>query len=202
MKKLLVLLSVLACSTVTKADISINMQDSDWIYYPTSGINLPAGAMVQLIWDSNLDSAFSYASPVEGSIPSVGGQYGDGDYVLFSGTTTETGGWSGDFDGANTTYANSAVGGLSINNGYVYMYIFQDGTPSAGEYYARSATVGPSLTVFPGSGTPPTPDYLDMTPSGAVTLNSLTVQAVPEPSTVGLLLVGAGLVALRRFRRG
>lgn len=200
MKKIIVTAMIFIGCIGAHADISVNMQNSDWIYFPTSGNNLPLGALVQLIWDSNADSSFSYATPVAGIVP-TGSQYDDGDYVLFSGLTTSSGGWSGDFDGGSTTYDISKVGGANINNGYVYMFVFQDGIPNAGDFYARSASIGPSLTMFPGSGQPPTADYLDITPSGAITLNALTVAAVPEPSTVGLLLVGAGLLAFRRMRR-
>lgn len=200
MRKIILIAMLLSVSCLAKADISITMFNSDYLYYPTSGSQLPSGALVQLVWDSNVDSAFSYATPFEGGIPTAGGQYADGDYVLFAGNTTETGGWSSpDFDGS-VTYGNGVVGGANINSGYLYMYVFQNGAPVAGNYYARSGTVGPSLTMFPGSPTP-TPNYLDITPGAPVTLNTFTVQAVPEPSTVGLLLIGAGLVAMRRFRR-
>lgn len=204
MKKITVLVAMLvglSMVSISNAGISIAMINTSDIFLNNGSTFLPSSSLVQLVWSFDNPTVSSFATPVTTQIPGTGTQYANGDYVLFSGLTTETDGWSGDLDGASTVYTDLQVGSLNINAGYVYMMVFQSAAPLSSEYYAHSGAIGPNLTVFPNSPTP-TPDTLDINSgAGALTLNS-QVQAVPEPSTVGLLLVGAGLVALRRIRRG
>ena len=202
MKKITILLGVffgMSLASISNAGISIAMINTADIFLHDGTTFLPASSLVQLVWSVDNPTVSTFAAPVQSLIPPTGNQYANGDYVLFSGLTTETDGWTGDFDGSSTVYTDSQVGSLNINSGYVYIMVFQSAVPISTEYYAHSAAIGPSLTVFPNSPTP-TPDTLNINTSGALTLNG-TVAAVPEPSTIGLLLVGAGLVAFRRMRR-
>jgi hypothetical protein len=171
------------------------------------GTGLPSGALVQLIWSP--DSSYS-STPVESMIPSTGQAYSGTDYVVYQNNTTEAYGWGnttpGDFDGS-ASYTDSNVGGSGVtetlfSSGYLYAYIFQDGTPQAWDYYGRTSVVAvPDRSVETGSIDPCVVD----TSSPGLVIGSagqnLQVVAVPEPSTIGLLLVGAGLVAFRRMRR-
>ena len=208
MKKNAILFSVavgmmMVCGQ-TFATLSVNFVCSGFLKN-SSGSDLPSGAMVQLIWSQDA----TYAAPVTGSIPGVGGSYVGGDYVLYQGVTTVAGYWDTgaprqDFDAAKIYTAADVGGSADINTGYVYAFIFLNSTPNANDYYARSGMLGSGgATSLPDASNPLNPiPKLDVTPGGStLRLNTLQVAAVPEPSTVGLLLLGAGLVVLRRMRQ-
>jgi hypothetical protein len=223
MKKILSLFFVayMAVSVNSEATVSVALSRTDAITVSWVGAgdpttqSLPIGSLVQMIWsaDQNLPTALTTAdiSTVSGS--SWGGAAND--YVLYSALTTVTGGWSGDYDGSSASYGNSLVGSQNINNGYIYAVVFSAGTPVAGTYYGFTQWAN-----VLGSSTPPLPDStnllnpiptIDASPSGGRlnlsssyagnTFGGNQVQVVPEPSTIGLILVGVGLVAARRFRK-
>ena len=198
---------------LANADIGIDLKDSNNIQ-STAGTWLAAGAYVQLIWSA--DAVYSgfggggsgidqtSASASSGTYLS---QYGD--YVLWAGVTPDLGGWYTaitDLDG-NNQYANSDVGGANINSGYVFAYVYIDGTPAQGEIFARSTMIGdgtPSglsdISVLP-------PDELDVAPSATLVLDTgpsggFTVQPdIPEPGTLALFGLGLLTLAVRRKRR-
>jgi len=182
--------------------VTVDFTNLNGLFSTTAFAPLASGALVQLVWSP--DSSYS-STPVQGSIPATRAAYGGTDYVLYQGVTTDTYGWTGDFDGAQG-YNDSNVGGLGVtetlfSSGYVYAYIFQTSVPMAGEYYGRLAAVKvPVRDPDSGAINPLTVE------TGGLVVGSqgqnLQVAAVPEPSTIGLLLVGAGLVAFRRMRRG
>ena len=185
MKKLFLLAALMAVAVpVAWADVTVTMRNSSGCYYPTSTDKLPAGAFVQLIW--SLDNA--YATPLDGAIDSPAG-----DFVLFSGTTVSDGGYTNDMDGS-VFYTDANVGGNPINSGYLYIYIYQDGTPQFGDFYGRSSIVATS----PGILT----NLVNIAPavSGKNVLSTYTVGIVPEPSSIALLLVGLGLIGYRKLR--
>jgi len=212
-----VVASVFVTGISAYASISINLQRSLAIQYP-SGTSLPAGALVQLIWSP--DNAYETSGTDQNNMLNLnnithtaGSQYGaqngaNTDYLLFETTTPSNGGWgSADLDGANV-YQNSLVNNQTIQNGYLYVYIFQDGTPNGNDYYARSAIYG-GLSNHDGSPTPPD-DAVNASPSSQRTIlgttasggQGLQVQAVPEPATIGLFAFGLIPLALRRrFRK-
>lgn len=97
--------------------------------------------------------------------------------------------------------------------GYVYVAVFEitysGGAAPAipgGSYYGLGNTMTTTdfRQYFEDNGFVPTPSNYGTSrlepPTGPVTTSLTTV--VPEPSTVGLLLIGAGLVMVRRFRKG
>jgi hypothetical protein len=165
-----------------------------------SGNRVGVGELYLLVWSQ--DS--SYTSPVEGSIPTTRGSAFGSDYVLYSGFGNVTYGVNGDLDGT-TRYTSADVGSSSILSGNVYLMMFNTtgGSPLAGTQYIVSPMTSP-LADASATTTPPL-DIVDLAPSGPAYYGqpslSGTVVAVPEPSTIGLLLVGAGLVAFRRMRR-
>jgi hypothetical protein len=202
--KLLVLSITLAVASISYGGISISYSTSSPIKWwnGASLVNLPAGCLVQLIWsaDSSIETAYDTL------IPSTGGQYGGGDYVLLSKPTTSIGGFTDTQMDGTASYQDVNVGGANILSGYVYVMVFGSATPSLGTYYGVSSLAFPLNNV---DGSPPgSPNVLNVSPSPGLIIGPVSqggqgyqVVAVPEPSTVGLLLVGVGLMAARRFRR-
>lgn len=161
---------------------------------------ISAGSLAVLIW--TLDDA--YVTPVEGFATTRGSAFGS-DYVLWTGALDIDGGFSGP-QNCGVDFTSTDVGGASILDGWAYLMVFANGSPIVGTQYY----VSPRITVDAdmSGAPPPTPDNVDLTGARGSPAYfgepgfSGTVVAVPEPSTVGLLLVGAGLVAFRRMRRG
>lgn len=204
MKKLLYAsLFVVGVALPSIASVSVNFVCSGTLKLGAS--DLPVGALVQLVWSQDT----SFATPIGGQIPGVGGQYAGGDVVLFRDYTTVAGYWDAgaprqdlDSSAKYTTALNLPSGYPDINSGYLYALVFANGTPVAGDKYLVSGLVGSG-----GAASLPDADNplnqipkLDVTPLGSTQTLSMTV-AVPEPSTVGLLLLGVGVIAVRRFRK-
>ena len=85
-----------------------------------------------------------------------------------------------------------ALGLGTLNNGnYCYTVIINSATRGPATMYSVLDGVQPSSVFVAGNG------------AGVYELpgGNTWIPAVPEPSTVGLFLVGMGMVALRRFRR-
>jgi hypothetical protein len=174
----------------------------------TDGATGLAGGLVYLVW--SLDQ--TYETPVAGSIPSAPGTPGltstawGNDYIL-SGWNTPNPNELGSLpDDGGANYGDGLVTGGTIESGYIYVIIFQDGTPSVNDYYGRSSFVAVGDTV------PPNPSPLttvDVTAGlggnpfvvGSVGVGGQGLQVVPEPSSIALLGLGLGLVALRRKMR-
>jgi hypothetical protein len=157
------------------------------------------GLTYLLVWSA--DS--TWTAPVQGSIPTTkGSSFGD-DYVLFQGQGNKSYGVVGDMDNPNI-YTSADVGTGDILNGYCYLMLFNttSTSPLAGTQYVVGQMTHP-MSDNSASQTPPA-DAVNLaltTQAYFGQANGGTVAAVPEPSTIGLLLVGAGLVAFRRMRR-
>jgi len=93
---------------------------------------------------------------------------------------------------ASTTYQDLSW----TTAGFVYQRIFE-GTPGPETYYYDSATL-PVDTTFAG-GTA-TPQQFYISPDGLTQPTSQFPPAVPEPATMGLLGLGALVMAIRRRR--
>ncbi|MEI8133196.1 MAG: PEP-CTERM sorting domain-containing protein [Leptolinea sp.] len=122
-----------------------------------------------------------------------------------------TGVYPGEIAG-NTSVTLGTLGTLGYA-GYVYVAVFEISYSSGpapaipgGSYYGLGNTMATTdfEQYFQDNGLVPTPSNYGtsrLEPSTGPVVTSLTT-VVPEPSTVGLLLVGAGIVMVRRFRRG
>jgi len=199
LKKMSCLLSVMLLSlSVSLADITVNIKDSWGLFYPDGATLLPAGALIQLIWSADaVYSGFGSGSgPLDTEV--LAGDYSAyGDYLLWSGFGDTEGGISGgDIDGVNV-YLNAQVGGAAINNGNLFAYIFQDATPNGGDFFARSTMALSSLPEATNS--PPDVTDIDFAPAASVTLDTYTIQVIPEPSTMALMLLG--FVAIGGFKK-
>lgn len=191
-------ISVLVLSNVCDAALSCTLKATAGVGGSDGASPISVGSRIDLIWTL----LQTYETPVVGSIPSapapgVTSTSWGSDYLLNSWSVTTAGVLP---DDGTYTYTDSLVGSQNIEAGYIYLVIYDTtGTPSLNTWYRESGFKACTDTVV---GDPPPLTTFDIAPSTPFFANQAQVQAVPEPSTVGLLLVGAGLVALRRFRRG
>lgn len=190
---------VMLTGSVSFADITVGLLDNNGLFLDSGFTTpLPAGSLLHLIWSAdNVYAGFGAGSgPLDTEVS--GGDYSAyGDYLLWSGFTTVDGGWAGDLDGA-TNYLPAAVGGANINNGYVYAYVFQDAIPNAGDFFARSTMPGPVLGEQTNSP-PDSPSFVVFADTAPQALDTYTIQVIPEPSTMILMLLG--FVAIGGFKK-
>jgi len=198
-QKMLGAVAVLAlCSSAAMAHpISLNITGGFGLWTDTFGGNLlPAGAYYQVWWSS--DQAYLAEPSVNESVATLStGQNTSGDYVLASGSTPNLGGWGSPQSLGQLTDAN--VGGSTISDGYIYMFVYQDGTPQAGDSYVRTSIYGNAW----GDPTAPQPPPPDSIPASSTTEDGVfgTYFVVPEPGTLALFGIGMLTIAARRRKR-
>lgn len=137
-----------------------------------------------------IETASGGASSVIG-FDSLTQQAGLGETVL---VTYNWNSWMSVWDNGffTSVEANANIGNV-LSGDHLYTVIINSGTiGSASQYSILDAGGTPATVAVDGMGN------VDYTLPGN---NTWQAVAVPEPSTVGLLLVGVGLVALRRMRR-
>ena len=82
--------------------------------------------------------------------------------------------------------------------GFVYQRVFESATPMSGSTYFYQTGLLALDTSYPQS--PPSPQVFNVGPSGSGFVPNLQPYAVPEPATMGLLGLGALVMAIRRRR--
>jgi hypothetical protein len=198
MKKFIVFfVSILVVANICNATLSCTLKATAGVG-AADGINpISVGSRVDLVWTLLQD----YETPVVGGIPSaptpgVTSTSWGSDYLLNSWAVTTPGSLP---DDGTYTYTDSLVGSQNIEAGYIYLVIYNaTATPVLNTWYRESGFKACTDTVV---GDPPPLTTFDIAPATPFFANQAQVAAVPEPSTIGLLLVGAGLVAFRRMRR-
>jgi len=122
-----------------------------------------------------------------------------GDYVLWSGTTPDAGGWNS--PAATGVLTDAAINNsAAISSGYVYVYVYQDSAPAVGDSYVRSSIYGPPWGNPPPTGTD-SPNVIDLAPDDVSAPILGTYHVVPEPGTMALFGLGMLTLAARRRRK-
>lgn len=210
MKKIFVYVLIAMITGIANAGTSVDWY-FQWGMYPhggdvtsldpSTGVAGSQSVLWQLVYagSDNLIGDGTYL--VDAGNAANGYVYGD-DEIVFSRTTPAGG--NSVFDG--TLYSDAAFRTASETettySGLFYIRVFGDTTPTVGEWYYNS----PTLSAVSVDLTDPSrsPQLFDGNTNGGVQGNDLnaSIVAVPEPSSMALLALGLGVVALRRkFRK-
>lgn len=191
MKKLFIIcLSLLFLPLISMGMVTINFNTAANTLkdHNLTPLNIGAQSLVLAYW--SLDNSASGFNAVDPTNP-TGGDVLLGAFATGAGAGRITG----------QTADNFGTGSGLYSPGFVYIAVFEQtfasysGSIAGGTYYG----VGPTL----GSLTPqfPSPSVADTYSTVVVSPITTSLQVVPEPSTVGLLIVGLGVLGFRRMRR-
>ncbi len=215
MKKILMALfaSAVAASVAT-AGIGISWTTQNWGEYHVGGGSILAANDV--LWQLIYAGADNIANPIhdDGVTPPMDSQAawvannylrpGSDDQLLASRIIPMGGGAAADgtvWDEWLTPQAgNSVYEDLTwANAGFVYQRVFESSTPLAGStYFYQSDLMALDLN-YPQVPVP-TPQVFNADPSTGPLIPNQQAYAVPEPATMGLLGLGALVMAIRRRR--
>ena len=210
MKKFLMAIFALAvATTVASAAVGISWSAGTWGYANdgTSAILDNNSALWQLIY-AGVNNAID---PIPaGTVPTAGGagiadDYVMGDDVVWAERTIAMGGGTAPEDGTvwdnwlspqsgSITYADMSWS----TAGFVYQRVFESINPGVGTYYFESGLTALITNYDPSAPASVTVSYADVTGGGFVPADQIT--QVPEPATMGLLGLGALVMAIRRRR--
>ncbi len=166
-------------------------------YGETDLVNGPGVAATQNVLWQLLSAGIN--DTIDGLNLSNGGYVGGDDQVVFERTTLAggdslVGAWLWNEAAPPPDWSDSTYTGQTL-----FMRVFSSDTPSVGGYYWNSASTIEAV------------NYADtMIPAQSINGNStagmgevlnIEIIAVPEPSTVALMLAGLAMVGYRRFRR-
>lgn len=203
MKKILIIAStvVLLVNSVSFAGTSVDWF-ANWGYYPHGAADLTSGtpgtgvaSSQAVIWQLVYAGANNSIDIVNAS--NVGGGYVSSDDVVLQTRSVSAGG------GAYGEWLYSPEGSLPLfasgttYTGFFYQRVIGSAVPAIGDWYYNSSTIA---AVNWTSGDPD--QVLDGNTDGANRGDALNIQIVPEPSSMALLALGLGVIALRRKFRG
>jgi len=200
MKKILSLMLVLMANCSLQAGTSVDWYDGAGFYphgaadvtsaTPGTGIAASQAVIWQLIWAGG-----NNAIDIVDTGNSAGGYVYNDDVVLATRNVPAN-------DPTYTEWVYGTAGQFSLFQsgttyaGVFYQRVLSSTTPSVGDWYYNSPTLaavnwtsGDPDQVFDGNSNP------------SLGGDAMNVQIVPEPSSMALLAIGLGVVALRRMRR-
>ena len=214
MKKILMALFALAVATsVATAGIGILWTTQNWGEYHVGGTAILAGNDV--LWQLIYAGADNTANPIhnDGVVAPMDAaawtannylRPGSDDQLLASRIIPMGGGAAADgtiWDewltyqgGADAVYENLSW----ANAGFVYQRVFESSTPMSGSTYFYQSPLFDYTETYAGS--PATPDTFNPDPSTGPLVPNAQAYSVPEPATMGLLGLGALVMAIRRRR--
>jgi len=178
MKKIIMFVVVLGCVLSSRATIGIDLKNNNDVVYKPGGVDYVDQAFVQLIWTPSYNHLFNIAG--------IGGSLASGEVLLNSLTTSPAyaGTWSDQLIGLQT-YGDGAVGS-SINNGYIFVRIFDNSAMGFEDYYLQQYVQGPSLAEY---------NALDIgtiyETNGQLGGTLGNFQVIPEPATALLFILGS-----------
>jgi len=186
-----------------RADIAYQVASSGIYHHAGSWAGGPwteAGFLYQAIW-SDVDPSSHQAGP-GGSLANNGGA---NEFILFSRAGVQSYGYIqyADTPGAATQSDNSDVGGLDINNGFLYFRIFTTANyDNPYDPYYQSPAIHTSTLPDVDLGNPPINPgdiaQINATDGGPQATNKFVI---PEPRTLSLLALCALAFVLIRTRR-
>jgi len=216
MKKILMaLFAFVVATSVASAGIGILWTTQNWGEYHDGGGSAILAAndvLWQLIWagvDNMADPIHDdgVTPPMASQAAWVANNYlrpGGDDQLLASRIIPMGGGAAADgtvWDewltyqgGADAVYENLSW----LNAGFVYQRVFESSTPLAGSTYFYQSSLFDYNELY--AGAPATPDTFNPDPSTGPLIPNAQPYAVPEPATMGLLGLGALVMAIRRRR--
>lgn len=203
MKKILLVLSIGVSCSHASVSVTANVRG----FQDENGVALTDGTVGLLVIDTGNDG---FGAVKEGFFQ-IGSTLGNDDFIdddndliynIVASTTSGPGGsrlFAG--DGANIALTDSIPAGVASTGDRfaVYWFNITAGSVSviAGDRYGIATD---DTWILPEDGEPLPGDTVStIVLSGAAAVASLTVQAIPEPSSIALLGLGAfGLIARRR----
>ena len=183
---------MLACLIVqcTQGAVSISYQTfPSYPLFDHLGSALAANSLFIEYWSADASlSGFNNADPLNPTLDEVLGAYSISTGPQIAGTIVRP---------SPDSYG---TGANTYSPGYTYIAVFEmdygaySGSVAEGTYYG----LGPISGNLTQQNPPPaTPDDYGSTVSSINT----TLQTVPEPASLALMLIGAGVVATRRLRK-
>jgi PEP-CTERM motif-containing protein len=211
MKKfLMVIFALIIATSVATAGVGIQWSTA-MIGYTHDAVNLTeyptANGLLQsysAIWQLIYAGADNIANSIANTPIQTGGPNGDyvkGDDVVWAERTIAMGGGTAPEDGTGWNDLFLATGGSVVYEdlgwstaGFSYQRVFE-GTPAIGSWYLETPLLALD-TGYAGGGAPPQDSFVGTPALGF----QATTQIVPEPATMGLLGLGALVMAFRRRR--
>jgi len=213
MKKFLMAALVLAvATTVATAGVGIgwSVQWGGYDNTVTPPLTGGTGAILDsanAIWQLIYAGADNIANDISTTPPTTGGPNGDyviGDDVVWAERTIAMGGGVAPEDSTSWDQWLSWGGGSVVYEdlgwataGFSYQRVFE-GTPANSSWYYETSLLALD-TGYAGGGAAPQSFYLDTPTAGFQPGTQINV--VPEPATMGLLGLGALVMAIRRRRK-